>query len=360
MKDDRRGGPRATAPRRAAGDYEAVRRSSRQRPHRPRHRARRGARAARRERRRQVDPGQDPLRRRRAVGGRDLLGGTSGHDRFAGRGARARPRHGVPALLAVRRADGGREHRRRPVGRMDAEGRAGQAGRGEPRLRSHARTGPGGLDLVGRRAAADRDRPLPAPEPEAADPRRADLGADAAGIRAPLQDARHACRLGLRDPLHLPQARGGPPPLPQRDDPPRRARGRDARSARAERTRDRRPHGRRRGGRGPERRSPRLDGRDSARSRSVAGAREHPRQDALRDRSRGARGRGRRNRRRCRQRPERVLRRALGRAPGRAPGRDRHRRARLRHSRHRRPPAPRRRLRAGRAPRTRRRADPFA
>ena len=47
---------------------------------------------------------------------------------------------------------------------------------------------------LGRRAAAHRDRPLPAAGPEAPDPRRADLGADPAGGRAPVRDPRAARR----------------------------------------------------------------------------------------------------------------------------------------------------------------------
>ena len=39
-------------------------------------------------------------------------------DRLARRGAGAGPRHGVPALLALRRADRGREHRRRALERV--------------------------------------------------------------------------------------------------------------------------------------------------------------------------------------------------------------------------------------------------
>ena len=47
-------------------------------------------------------------------------------------------------------------------------------------------------------------------EPEAADPRRADLGADAAGGADALRHAAQARRRGLLDPLHLAQARRDP------------------------------------------------------------------------------------------------------------------------------------------------------
>ena len=142
-------------------------------------RARRDPRASRRERGRQVDPGQDPVRRHRAERRRDPLAGPSGPHRLAGRGASARHRDGVPALLAVRRAHRRRERRRRARGRVDAEARPRPPPRGEPRLRARARARPGRLDALGRRAPAHRDRPLPSGRPEAPDPRRADLRADA-------------------------------------------------------------------------------------------------------------------------------------------------------------------------------------
>ena len=51
-------------------------------------------------------------------------------------------------------------------------------------------------------------------EPEAADPRRADLGADAAGGAEALRHAAPAGRRRLLDPLHQPQARRDPRALP--------------------------------------------------------------------------------------------------------------------------------------------------
>ena len=85
---------------------------------------------------------------------------------------------------------------------------------------------------------------------EAHRPRRADLGAHPAGGRAALRDPRAACRRGPLDPLHLAQARGGAPPVPDRDRAAQRPGRRDARPARGERPRHRGPDGRRRGRRG--------------------------------------------------------------------------------------------------------------
>ncbi len=45
------------------------------------------------------------------TGGADLLAGKAGCDRLSGRSPQARHRHGLPALLAVRGADGRRKHR---------------------------------------------------------------------------------------------------------------------------------------------------------------------------------------------------------------------------------------------------------
>ena len=58
---------------------------------------------------------------------------------------------------------------------------ADRLARGLPRLWPAAGARPRGVEPVGRRAPAHRDRALPDAEPAAADPRRADLGADAAG-----------------------------------------------------------------------------------------------------------------------------------------------------------------------------------
>ena len=61
---------------------------------------------------------------------------------------------------------------------------------------------------------AGRDRPRADDEPEAADPRRADLGADAAGGADAVRHPAQARGRGLLDPLHLAQARRDPRALP--------------------------------------------------------------------------------------------------------------------------------------------------
>ena len=76
-------------------------------------------------------------------------------------------------------------------------------------LRHADRPGAAGPRSFGRRAPARRDRALPAAGPQAADPRRADLGADAAGRRQAVRDAAAAGRRWLQHPLHQPQAGRG-------------------------------------------------------------------------------------------------------------------------------------------------------
>ena len=243
--------------------------------------------------------------------GDDLVGRPAGPDRRPARRARARHRHGVPALLAVRGDDGAREHRARRR-RRDRHARAGEEDRGGlARLRPAARSGARGPHAFGRRAPADRDRPLPAAEPEAPDHGRADLGADAAGGRAAVRDAAPARRRGLLDPLHQPQAPRDQGALRYRDDPARRQGGRDLRSQ----GRDREEHGaaddRRRGPHALAARRAAAAARRGSWSRNL----DLPADGAVRrrrsrtSRSRSARGEifgiaGRR-----RQRPERAVRR---------------------------------------------------
>ena len=148
--------------------------------------------------------------------------------------ARARHRHGVPAFLLFESADGDREHRARPR-------RARAASANSPRRIAEIRARYGlALDPVaacapplGRRAAARRDRALPAAGAEAADHGRADLGADAAGGGGPVRRAAPAGRRGLQHPLHQPQARGDQGAVRARDGAARRARGRRLRPAHA-------------------------------------------------------------------------------------------------------------------------------
>ena len=137
-------------------------------------------------------------------------------------GPRARHRHGVPALLAVRGDDGARERGAGRGRRHRHEGAGDPGARGQPRLRPAARPRARGPHALGRRAAADRDRPLPAAEPAPADHGRADLGADAAGGRQAVRDPAPARGRGLLDPLHQPQAARDQSALRPRHHPARR------------------------------------------------------------------------------------------------------------------------------------------
>ena len=153
--------------------------------------ARRDPRGARRERRRQVDADEDHLRRRSSrTPARSSWEGKPVDDRQPGACAQARHRHGVPALLAVRDADRRREHRAR------ARRRARRARACPQRIRDVSAQATACRSIraprahdVGRRAAARRDRPLPAAGPAPADHGRADVGADAAGGREAVRDA---------------------------------------------------------------------------------------------------------------------------------------------------------------------------
>ena len=138
-----------------------------------------------------------------------LWNGQPVHDRQPGGGAPARHRHGLPALLAVRGADRRREHRAGACRRATAATLARRS------ARSRANYGlpldPDGRHRrpFGRRAAARRDRPLPAAGAAAHHHGRADLGADAAGGRRPVRDAAAAFRRGRRHPLHHAPPLGG-------------------------------------------------------------------------------------------------------------------------------------------------------
>ena len=171
-------------------------------------------RRARRERRRQVDADEDHLRRRPARRRRDALERRARRGGVAGRGAGARHQHGLPALQPVRHADGGRERLARA--RQVALARRGHGAdqEGRRRIRPRGRPAAAGAHALGRRAPARRDRARADDGAQAAHPRRADLGADAAGGADALRDAAKARRRGLLDPLHLAQARRDPRPLP--------------------------------------------------------------------------------------------------------------------------------------------------
>ena len=121
--------------------------------------------------------------------------GARGHDPQPASGARAGDRDGVPALRALRDADGRRE-------RLAGAGPQAVARR-RRRARSSASPALYGLELqparlvsslsVGERQRAG-DPARAADEPAAADPGRADGGADAADGRTPVRDAAPAGR----------------------------------------------------------------------------------------------------------------------------------------------------------------------
>ncbi len=120
--------------------------------------------------------GVDEARRRD-----DHVGGQARAHRESGARAQARHRDGVPAFLAVRDADRGREHRTRTRSRARRARACGAHPKGLRALWPAARPRPPRALDVGRRAPARRDRPLPAAGPAAPDHGRADLGADTAG-----------------------------------------------------------------------------------------------------------------------------------------------------------------------------------
>ena len=186
----------------SASQYPAVKANDRVQPAR---RAGRDPRRARRERRRQVDADEDHLRRRPARRGRDPL------ERRARRRSRRRPRRATLGISMVYQhfslfdtltaaenvwlgldkslslAEVTRAHHARSRGSL------------RPRRRSAA----AGAHALGRREAARRDRARADDAPKLPDPRRADLGADAAGGADAVRHAAQARRRGLLDPLHL-------------------------------------------------------------------------------------------------------------------------------------------------------------
>ena len=145
--------------------------------------------------------------------------------------APARHRHGLPALLPVRGADRGREHRAgaaRPVRPRRAGPARDRRIRG---VRAAAGTGGAGRGPVRRRAAAHRDRALPAAGTAPADHGRADLRAHPTGGGPALSDAAAPGRRRVRGALHLPSAGGGAAALPRRHDPSPRQGRRERRPA---------------------------------------------------------------------------------------------------------------------------------
>ena len=146
-----------------------------------------GACAGRRERRRQVDAGQDRHRHhRRPTRARSLLDGepvrfaTPIEARRAGVAAVYQDPKLFPHLDVAENITMGDA----PVTALGTVDRKAMYARAQASARAARRRGrPAGADRrpVGRRAAVRRDRPGADRRPAAADPRRADLGADAGG-----------------------------------------------------------------------------------------------------------------------------------------------------------------------------------
>jgi phosphatidylcholine synthase len=136
--------------------------------------------------------------------------GPAGRDRLAQGGAQARHRHGLPAFFAVRRLTVPRTSRSPRRDRRRRQELKAKDARRCLQLRLPLDPDSRGATLsVGERQRIEIVRCL-LQKPEAADhPRRADLGADAAGGRQAVRDARAAARRGQIDPLHLASARRG-------------------------------------------------------------------------------------------------------------------------------------------------------
>ncbi len=197
--------PGDTLPR-ARGHHAPLRHADRERPRRSRNRPGPDPRAARRKRRRQVDTDENHLRRAAGRRGHDPLAGRARDHRRPPRRARLGHRHGVPAFLAVRRDDGGRERGPRPRCPRAPAGAGHPHPRGQPRIRPAARSRPH-RGLAGRgRAPARRDRPLPDHAAPPAGDGRAHLGAHPAGGRAAVRDAAAARGRRRLGPLHFAQA----------------------------------------------------------------------------------------------------------------------------------------------------------
>ena len=116
------------------------------------------------------------------------------------------------------------------------------------RVRARRRSAEARSLALRRRAPARRDRTRPADRAPALDPRRAHVGAHPAGGAEALRDLAEALRRRLLDPLHQPQARRDPGPLPSLHGATRRTRDRRGRPAQRDEREPLAPHDRRRTG----------------------------------------------------------------------------------------------------------------
>ena len=168
-------GRQACCDSRADRHQQAVPGREGQRPRQPARQARRDPRRAGRERRRQVDDDEDDLRRRPPDEGEIRWNGQAVQIASPSlAGACAGHQHGLPALQPVRHADRGGER----LAGLDKACRWPRSARivKVAWIRPGRRAAAPGAHLGGR-APARRDRARAAHRPEAADPRRADLGA---------------------------------------------------------------------------------------------------------------------------------------------------------------------------------------
>ena len=157
---------------------------------------------------------------------------------------------------------------------------------GRRRIRPRRRSAPAGAHALGRRAPARRDRARADDRAQAPDPRRADLGADAAGGADALRHAAQARRRRLRDPLHLAQARRDPRPVPSLHGAARRQGHRRGRSDAGEQRQPVAPDDRRRA-------AAAAASRGAPRRRGPGGARAEPAPRKIRSAPRSRRSRSR-------------------------------------------------------------------
>ena len=177
--------------------YEDLRHAQGLRQYRSKDRTRRDSRAPRRERRRQVHARQDDVR----LACSPIPARSAGRESPLRISSPAAPelghRHGVPAFLAVRGADGRREHRPRwmtkPPTRHDRRQGPGAVLELRPAARSLRAWS---ATFRSANASVSRSSAACSRTPRAHHPGRADLGADAAGGRPAVRHPGAAARRG--------------------------------------------------------------------------------------------------------------------------------------------------------------------